>query len=234
MTSSTPRQILLGGLEPQLRLVAARMQPGNPGGLLEHAAALIGPRLDDLADAALMHQSRRARPGGGVGEHHGDIARAHFAAVDAESRALFAHDAARHFERLEFVEVGGRIALAVVDRDRDFGVVARRALGIAGEDDVVHLRAAHRLIGGFAHHPAHGFDQIGFAAAVRTDDAGQPGLDLKVGRFDEDLKPIRRSRVSFIRVLSMSPAAAKKGISEGARREFGPFGAGGVPHRRGE
>ena len=53
-----PRQILLGGPQPQLRLVAARVQPGNAGGFLEHAPALIGPRLDDLADAALMHQRR--------------------------------------------------------------------------------------------------------------------------------------------------------------------------------
>ena len=135
-----PRQILLGGLEPQLRLVAARMQPGNAGRLFEHAPALVGPRLDDLADAALMHQSGRPRAGRGVGEQHGDVARAHFAAVDAEGRALLAHDAARHFERIEFVEGGGRLAIAVVDRDRDFGVVAPRALGIAGEDDVVHLR----------------------------------------------------------------------------------------------
>ncbi len=36
-----PRQILLGGLEPQLGLVAARMQSGNAGRLFEHAPALI-------------------------------------------------------------------------------------------------------------------------------------------------------------------------------------------------
>ena len=229
-----PRQILLGGLEPQLRFVAARMQPGNAGGLLEDAAALLGPRLDDLADAALMHQSGRARPGRGVGEHHGDVARAHFAAVDAERRALFAHDAARHFERIEFVEDGGRLALAIVDRNRDFGVVARRALGIAGEDDVVHLRAAHRFIGGFAHHPAHGFDQVGFAAAVRTDDAGQPGFDLKVGRFDEGLEA-DQAQPRKLHSLGPCPRLRRRlAIGEGARREFGPFGAGGVPQRRGE
>ena len=183
-----PRQILLGGPEPQFRLVAAGMQPGNAGGLFEHAAALVRPRLDDLADAALVHQRRRARAGRGVGEQHGDVAGAHLAAVDAECRALFAHDAARDFERLEFVEGCRRLAVAVVDRDRDFGMIAARAAGIAGEDDVVHLRRAHGLVGGFAHDPAHGLDQIGFAAAVRADDAGQAGLDLEVGRFDERLE----------------------------------------------
>ena len=56
MTSSTPREIVFGSLEPQLRLVPARMQSGNAGGFFEHAAALVGPRLDDLADAALVHE----------------------------------------------------------------------------------------------------------------------------------------------------------------------------------
>ena len=90
-----PGQIVLGGLEPKLRFVAPRMQAGNAGGFFQHAAALVGPRLDDLADAALMDQRRRARAGRGVGEQDGDVAGAHFAAVDAEGRALLAHDAAR-------------------------------------------------------------------------------------------------------------------------------------------
>ena len=51
-----PRQILLGGLEPQFRFVAARMQAGNAGRFFQHAPALVRPRLDDLADAALVHQ----------------------------------------------------------------------------------------------------------------------------------------------------------------------------------
>ncbi len=51
-----PHQVRLGRLEPQLRFVAPRMQPGNAGRLFQHAPALIRPRLDDLADAALVHQ----------------------------------------------------------------------------------------------------------------------------------------------------------------------------------
>ena len=179
---------MLGGLEPQLRFVAARVQAGNAGRLFEHAAALVGPGLDDFADAALVDQSRRSRAGRGVGEQHVDVAGAHFAAVDAEGRALLAHDAARHFERLGFVERRRRFAVAVVDRHRDFGMVAARAFGIAGEDHVVHLGRAHGLVRGLAHDPAHGFDQIGLAAAVRTDDSGQAGFDFEVGRFDEGLE----------------------------------------------
>ena len=198
--------------------MAARMQAGNAGGLFQHAAALVGPRLDDLADAALVDQRGRARTGRGVGKQHGDVAGAHFAAVDAEGRALLAHDAARDFQRFGIVEGGRRLAVAVVDRHRHFGVIARRPLGVAGKDHVVHLGPAHGLVGGFPHDPAHGLDQIGFAAAVRTDDTGQPGFDHKVGRFDEGLEADQaQPRELHTGVISIPQAAAAKGIVNGSR-----------------
>ena len=214
------QQVLLGRLEPQLRLVASRVQPGNAGRLFEHAPALVGPRLDDLADAALMHQRGRARAGRGVGEQRGDVAGAHLAAVDAEHRALLARDAARDLERVGIVERRRRLAVAVVDQDPDLGVIAPRPAGIAGEDHIVHLGAAHRLVGGFAHHPAHGFDQIGFAAAVRPDHAGQSGLDLKVGGFDERLEADQAQPRELHACIAFLPlAAAAKGIVEGSRHK---------------
>ena len=188
MTSSTRGKIVLGGLEPQFRFVTARVQAGNARRLFEHAAALVGPRLDDFADAALVDQSRRSRAGRSVGEQHGDVACTHLAAIDAEDRALLAHDAARDFKRIGIIERRRRCAVAVVDHDRNFGVIARRAAGVAGENYIVHLGRAHGLMRGFAHDPAHGFDEIGLAAAVRTDHAGQSRFDLKVGGFDEGLE----------------------------------------------
>ncbi len=94
------REVLLGRAQPQFRLVAPCMQAGNAGGLFEHAAALLRLRLDDLADAALVHQGRRTRTGRGVGEQDVDVAGAHLAAVDAIARTLFALDPARNVERL--------------------------------------------------------------------------------------------------------------------------------------
>ena len=110
MTSSMRGEVLLGGAQPQLRLVAARMQAGNAGGFFEHAAALLGLGLDDLADAALVHQRGRARAGRGVGEQDVDVAGAHLAAVDAVGRALFALDPARDVELLVLVELRRRLA----------------------------------------------------------------------------------------------------------------------------
>ena len=72
--------------------------------------------------------------------------------------------------------------------DRHFGLVARRRRVGAGKNHVVHGGGAHGLVRRFAHHPAQRLDQIRFAAAVRTDDAGQAGLDQEVSRFDEGLE----------------------------------------------
>ena len=181
-------EVLLGGAQPQLGLVAAGVQAGNAGGFFQHAAALLGLGLDDLADAALVDEGGRARAGRGVGEQDLDVAGAHFAAVDAIGRALLALDAARDFERLFAVELGRRGAIGIVDRHRDFGVVARRPVVVAGEDDVVHVGGAHGLVRGLAHHPAQRLDQVRLAAAVRADHAGQSRLDQKIGRLDERLE----------------------------------------------
>ena len=228
-----PREILLGGLEPQLSLVTPGMQPGNSRRLFQDPAPLIGFRLNDLADAALVHQGGRARTRGGVGKQHGDVAGADFAAVDAECRPLFAHDPARDFEGLRIVEGGGRRAVAVIDRNCHLGMVASRAAGVAGEDDVVHLGRAHGLVGGFAHDPAHRFDKIGLAAAVRANHAGQSRFDLEVGRLDKGFEADQaQPRKLHSLMMSMSLAAATKGIVKGSRllaclrRE--------MPHRRGE
>ncbi len=87
-------EVGLGRLQPQLGLVTARMQAGDAGGFFQHAAALLGLGLDDLADPALVHQRRRARAGRGIGEQDLHVAGAHLAAVDAVDRAGLALDAA--------------------------------------------------------------------------------------------------------------------------------------------
>ncbi len=183
-----PLQVVLGGLEPQLGLVAAGMQTGDAGGLFEHAPARLRLGRDELADLALAHHGRRAGAGRGVGEQQLHVARAHFAAVDAVGRARVALDAARDLELVVLVEGGGRGAVGVVDVQHDLGGVARRAVAGAGEDDVVHVGGAHRLVRALAHHPAQRFDEVRLAAAVGPDDAGEAGLDQDVRRLDEGLE----------------------------------------------
>ncbi len=198
-------EVLLGGAQAQLRLVAARMQAGNAGGFFQHAAALLGLRLDDLADAALVHQGRRAGAGRGVGEQELDVAGAHLAAVDAIERALVALDPPRDFEVLLAVELGRRAAVAVVDRHRHLGGVARRPAVVAGEDDVIHVDGAHGLVRGLAHDPAQRLDQVRLAAAVRPDHAGQPRLDQEVGSLDEGLEAEKPQSCQFHEGLNLGP-----------------------------
>jgi hypothetical protein len=119
-----PREVVLGGLEAQFGFVAAAVQAGDAGGVFENAAALFGLGVDDFGDLALAHEGGRAGAGGGIFEQDLDIAGAHFFAVDAVGGAGFALDAARDFDDVVIVEFGGRLALGVVEKERDFGGVA--------------------------------------------------------------------------------------------------------------
>ena len=100
-------EVGLGGLEAQFGFMAARMKAGDAGGVFQHAAALVGTRLNDLADLALVNERGRARASGGVSEQDLHVARAHILAVDAIDRAGFALDPARDFQQVLIVDGGG-------------------------------------------------------------------------------------------------------------------------------
>ena len=82
-----PLEILLGGAQPQLGLVAAGVQAGDAGRLFEQRAARLRLGLDQLADAALPDHRGRARAGRLVGEQQLHVLGARFLAVDAVDRA---------------------------------------------------------------------------------------------------------------------------------------------------
>ena len=84
---------------------------------------------------------------------------------------------------------GGTAPGRLVQRQRHLGEVARWPAGGAGEDHVVHLAGAQRAGALLAHRPAQRLDHVGLAAAVRADDAGQPGMDLHADRLGEALEP---------------------------------------------
>ena len=190
-------EVGFGRLQPQFGLVAAGVQAGDAGGVFQHAAALFGLGLNDLADLALVNQRRRTRAGGGIGKQDLHVAGAHVAAVDAIDRAGLALDPARDFQDLAVVDGRRRGAIGIVDRHDHFGVVARRAVAGTGEDHRVHVGGAQRFVRGLAHRPAQRLDQVRFAAAVRSDHAGQAGLDHEVGGFNERLETVEAEAGEF-------------------------------------
>ena len=119
--------------------------------------------------------------GRGIGEQQRHVLGADVAPVDPVGRTRSALDPAGNFA----FAFGPSSSLSALEQDRDFGEIARRSRGSAGEDNVVHPAAAKRLGTAFAHHPADGFKKVGFAATVRADHSGQPGLDAKLRRLDE-------------------------------------------------
>ena len=182
------RQVLLGGAQAQLGLVPAGIEAGNAGGLVDDGAAVGRLGVDDRADAALAHHRRRARSGRGIGKQRLHVAGADLPAVHRIGRTVATLDAAHDVELVGIVHHGGRGARLVVERQHHLGNVAGRTGAGTGEDDVLHLAAAHLLGRSLAHHPLQRFDEIRLAAAVGADDAGHARLDDEFRRVDEGLE----------------------------------------------
>jgi hypothetical protein len=185
------RQVGLGGVQPQFGLVPALVQARDAGRLLQHAPARARLGVDQLGDLALPDQRRRMRPGRGIGEQQLHVARAHVLAAKLVGRAGVAGDPAHDLQRIGIVEARRRQPFGIVDMQHHLGEIARRARGRAGEDHVLHTAAAHGGGAVFAHHPAQRLQQVGLAAAVRPDDAGQPLADQKIGGVDEALEAVQ-------------------------------------------
>ena len=173
------RQIGLGGAQPGFGLLAADVQSGDSGRFLQHRAAFGGARGDDRADPVLADQRGAVRAGGRIGEQQLHVARTHVASVDPIGRPGAAFDPAHHLTLRHALGTGH------VGEQRHFREIARRAGRGAGEDDVVHAGAAHRLGAVLPHRPAQRLEQVRLAAAIGADDARQPRLDQQIGRVDE-------------------------------------------------
>ena len=182
-----PDQIGFGRLQLELGLVASGLQAGDACGRLEQPPPIGGLGLDQAADLALAHDRGAARARGRIGEQQLDVARAHLAAVDPERRAEAASDPPGQLELVVVAELRP-CPVDPPQLHRDVGEIVSRPRRGAGEDHVVHLAAAQAARRGLAHHPAQGLDEVRLAAAVRTHDPGQAGLDQQLGRVDERLE----------------------------------------------
>jgi len=130
------------------------------------------------------------RTRGGIREDQRHVLGPDVAAIGAVSTAGAPLDPAGHFQ----FAVGGhfhrveQFALFLDGEQRDFREITLRTGGGAREDHILHAAAAHRLGAGFAHDPADRLQQVGLAAAIGPDNAGQARFDAQFGRIDEALE----------------------------------------------
>ncbi len=76
----------------------------------------------------------------------------------------------------------------VVEGEGDAGHAEGLAAGGTGEDDVEHLGAAEGFAGAFAQDPLDGVDDVGLAAAIGADDAGDGFIEGELGTVGEGLE----------------------------------------------
>ncbi len=179
-----PGEVRLGGAQLLLGILAAHVQPGDAGRLLQHHPPLGRLGGDHGRDPPLADERGRVGAGRRIGEQQADIPGPHVPPVQPVGGSGAPLDPPHHLDLAHRRVVGG----GAVDQDRHLGEIARGAGGGAGEDHVFHAAAAHRPGGALAHHPADRLQQVRFAAAVGADDAGQPRLDAQLGGLDEALE----------------------------------------------
>jgi hypothetical protein len=167
------QQVLPRVAEPLLGFPTPLAVFRYPGRLFQEYAQLLGLRLDDARDHALLDDRVRARAEPGAEKYVGDVAPPHMDIVDVIRRLAVAlqHALDRNLAVARPLPAG--FAEAVVEHQLDAGAIYQLAVARAVEQHVLHRLAAQMTGRRFTQHPAHGVDHVGFAAAVGTDDSHQ-------------------------------------------------------------
>jgi len=181
-------EVLAGGVELALRLVALLLVARDPGGFLDEDAPLVGLRGQDVVELVLVHHRIGARVGARPGEEIENVAQARrilvqkvFALARAVEATADRHLGPRHREHAIVAE--GQLDLREADR-----LARRRAV----EDQVFHALAAQRLRALLTERPADRFRDVALAAAVRSDDRRDARRDLEDGLLREGLEAVQR------------------------------------------
>jgi hypothetical protein len=191
------RHVVAGMPNAAGRLVAALLVLGDAGHLLDVGAQLLGPRLDQAGDHALLDDGVAARAKPGAQEDVGDVAAPATAAVEEIDRLPVACQLAPHGDLRIGCPGAAQRAAGIVEHQLDTGLADRLA-GAGTVEDHVCQRIAAQLPGrAFAQHPAHGVDHIRLAAAVRAHHAGQRPAQVQRGRINEGLEARQANGLQF-------------------------------------
>jgi hypothetical protein len=158
----------------ELRLAATGLVLRDPRRLLDQGPAVGGLGREDLPDLALLDDRVGLRAEAGVHEHLVDVPEAAGPAVHQVLAVAVAVEAARDDA------VGGpvrAVAVEALDLQVDLGHLERLAARAAGEDHVLHRRAAQALGALLAEHPVDGVGDVALSASVRADDARHAAVE---------------------------------------------------------
>ena len=172
------QQIILRGGKPPLGLRLAVAALGNARRLFKYLAPVGAFKRQDLVDLALPDVGVALTPQTRVHQQLVNVAQARGLAVDvvfALAGAIVAPGDA------DLGRFDAQRAVLIIQHQRRLGKADRRALLRAAEDHVLHLDAAQRARALLAQHPADRIGDIGFAAAVRTDDRRDVAAELQNG-----------------------------------------------------
>ncbi|MNP97162.1 hypothetical protein D3C85_97560 [compost metagenome] len=181
-------EIFLGTTDAALGLAAALLVLGDAGGFLDEVPQILGLGLDQLGDHPLLDDRVAARTEAGAEEDVGDVAAPALGAVEEVGVLPFAGDPATDGDFRIGRVFAEQAAVAVVEHQLDGGLADRLAGVGAVEDDVGHRLAAEVLRRTLTHHPAHGVDDVGLAAAVGADHRRHVAREVHRGRVDEGLE----------------------------------------------
>ena len=210
-------ELLLGAAPAALVLAEA-------GGLLDQAAALVGPGQQDLVDAALGDDAVQLAPEPGVGQGLLDVEPAHLApgqqVLGVALAAEPAHD--RHLGLRQ-----GDPAVRVREHQLDLAQPRGPAPVGAGEHDVLAGLGAQlaRRLGG--HHPLDRVGDVGLPEPFGPTITATPGKKRSSTVSANDLKPRMRSAVRCISRQALGQPGqglARRGLLRGLLRAA-PAGA---------
>ena len=198
LTAHFAKQVLnaqqagLGGIESSLGALLAAPELQHSGSLFDDRPAFFGSGIQHRIDLALAHDHVLLPTDAGVAEQLLHVEKPAGDAVDRVLAVAGAEQDARHGDlgELDRQQSGG-----VVDGQGDLGPTQRRALGGAGEDDVVHLLAAHGAGCLRSEHPGDGVDDVGLAGPVGPDHHRDPRFELEGGGVGERLESFEGQRL---------------------------------------
>ncbi len=211
------QQVLLRELHLLFRLLLAALELRDARRFFDQQAPVFRLRTHDKPHLALLDDRVRLRPGAGPEEQIGHVAQAHGRLVDEVFALAGAVEAPRHGNlRVVLVLEGQLLGPVVLERERHFGEVVRRARLAPIEDDVFHRAAAKMPRALLTHAPANRIDDVRLAAAVRTHNRQHVVVEVQNRAIYERLEADK------LELLDLHPFTLSAGASILSRHIWSP------------